>query len=70
MTPASERVVAVGTGGFDTRRRGNTENRWQSPDLPAPTIVAHYPRECGSLGWLLVELLPGRAPEGAPCAAS
>ena len=65
-----ERIVAVG---FMASRR---KAAWQSPDLPAPTILADGPnrslavaaggRENGGAGWLLVEAIP--APAGSAVA--
>jgi hypothetical protein len=44
-----ERLVAVGTNSsFDVR--------WQSPDLPSPTLMT-APGKPGGGGWLLVEVV-------------
>lgn len=46
----AERVIGVGTNS------GLGVNRWQSPDLPSPTIICAA-CDWGGAGWILVELI-------------
>lgn len=49
----AERILAVGT------TNGNLGNRvWQSPDLPAPTVIQHAQGGASGSGWILVEQVP------------